>query len=36
MREIVLNSSQVLKELPVVFWLAVPNSEAIRQGLHRK
>ena len=36
MREIVLNSSQAVKELPVLLWLVIPTSEAIGRGLQRK
>lgn len=36
MKEIVLNSSQAVKKLPVLFWLVRPTSEAIGQGCQRK
>lgn len=36
MKEIVLNSSQAVKKLPVLFWLARPTSEAIGQGARGK
>lgn len=36
MKEIGLNSSQAVKKLPVLFWLARPTSEAIGQGRQSK